>query len=118
MHELSFATEILERVQREARNYPSCRVTRVRLGAGELLCIDNASLAFCLDAISSGSVMEGAKIEIDEIPLEFECDACGRMRAATALDSRCPKCGGLGSFVSGRDLIIEEIELNEPDGET
>ena len=117
MHELSFATEILERVQQEARNFPACKVTRVRLGAGELLCIDNASLTFCLEAIAAGTVMENARIEIAELPLELECARCGRTPVATALDSRCPGCGQAGEFVSGKDLVIEEIEINEPDGE-
>jgi len=117
MHELSFATEILDRVQHEARSFPTSKVTRVRLGAGELLCIDNASLTFCLQAIAAGTVMENARIEIEERPLEFECARCGRKPVATALDPRCPGCGDAGEFVSGKDLVIEEIEFNEPDGE-
>ena len=117
MHELSFAIEILERVQHEAERFPSCRVERVRLGAGELLCIDNASLAFCLEAIAAGTVMDAARIEITEVPLELECARCGRAPVATALDPRCPACGGTGAIVSGRDLVIEEIEIHEPDGE-
>ena len=135
MHELSFATEILDRVQHEARSFQAstvcrghslsngdklltnCKVARVRLGAGELLCIDNASLTFCLEAIAAGTVMENARIEIEVRPLEFECARCGRRPAVTALDQRCPGCGDAGEFVSGKDLVIEEIEFNEPDGE-
>jgi len=117
MHELSFATQILERVEQEARSFPASTVTRVRLSAGEMLSVENASLAFCLEAISAGTVMEGAKIEIIETPLELECARCGRSHIASALEPRCPQCGESGSVVAGTDLIIEEIEFNEPDSE-
>jgi len=117
MHELSFATQILERIEQEARNFPVSTVTRVRLSAGEMLSIENASLAFCLEAISAGTVMEGAKIEIVETPLELECVRCGRSHIASALGPRCPQCGESGSVVAGTDLIIEEIEFSEPDSE-
>jgi hydrogenase nickel incorporation protein HypA/HybF len=117
MHELSFATQILDRVQQEARNFPRSKVTRVRLSAGELLCIENASLTFCLEAIAAGTVMENAEIEIAEVPLELECAQCGRTPVASALEPHCPRCGEIGTLVAGTDLIIEEIEFNEPDSE-
>ena len=117
MHELSFATQILERVEQEARSFPASTVTRVRLSAGEMLSIENASLAFCLEAISAGTVMDGAKVEIVETRLELECARCGRSHITSALEPRCPQCGESGSVVAGTDLIIEEIEFNEPDSE-
>lgn len=87
MHELSFAVEILDRVEREAAKYAGSRVTRVRLRAGRMLNIEPSSLAFCLEAISSETPLAGAEID-------FRQD------------------DGMGT-----DLIIEEIELDAPDCE-
>ena len=49
MHELSFAQQILETVQREAAGFGGVRVTRVKLRADEYLALEPASLRFCLD---------------------------------------------------------------------
>lgn len=68
MHELSFAEQILDTVQREAAAYPDTRIIRIRLRAGELLGIEPASLEFCLKAISAGTVANTAEIEIEPVP--------------------------------------------------
>ena len=112
MHELSFAEQVVESVQREAAKYPGYAVTRVRLRAGELLAIEPASLRFCLEAISVGTVMENAAIEMTESAAALDCSNCGRVPIESLLNPHCPKCGKPGQVV-GADLIIEEIELDD-----
>jgi len=118
MHELSFAQQVLDGVLREAEAYPGCRIVRVRLRAGEMLALEPASLRFCLDAIAVGTAMEGAVIEMEEEPLALDCPQCGRVPAAGRMDPVCPKCGQPGVVAPATDLIIEEIELDEQDGQT
>lgn len=114
MHELGFAAQILESIEREVREYPNCRVTRVRLRAGDLLAIDKASLAFCLEGISAGTVMEGAAIDLRTAQPELECPRCGPVVVEHARAVVCPRCGQSGGKVRGADeLVIEEIELDE-----
>ena len=96
MHELSFATEVLDAVEREAAPYAGCRVVKVRLYAESKLNVDASSLVFCLEAISAGTVMAGAEIEV---------------RQGDGADVAWQGPGGS----SGTDLIIEEIELDAPD---
>ncbi|HQM48366.1 MAG TPA: hydrogenase maturation nickel metallochaperone HypA [Candidatus Hydrogenedentes bacterium] len=94
MHELSFAQQILETVQREAAGFGGVRVTRVKLRADEYLALEPASLRFCLESISQDTIMAGAEIEIEEV-------------AAPA---------GAERPLFGAGLVIEEIELDEQDG--
>ena len=113
MHEMSFAEQILQVVQREAANYPGATVVRVRLRAGELLGLDPASLRFCLEAISVDTVMEGAEIDMDQTGPELDCSECGRVTIESVLDPVCPNCGRLGRLATGTEMVIEEIELDE-----
>ena len=72
MHELSFAQQILESVIREAGNHPNSKVVRIKMRAADALALDPSSLRFCLEAISMGTVAEGAAIEIDETGAETD----------------------------------------------
>jgi len=95
MHELSFAQQILETIQRETAGFDGARVTRVKLRADEYLALEPASLRFCLESISVDTIMDGAAIEIEEVPL--------------------PPGAKRPLFAAG--LVIEEIELDEQDGQ-
>jgi hydrogenase nickel incorporation protein HypA/HybF len=113
MHEMAFAEQILEGVQRAAEPYAGSAVTRVRLRAGERLALEPASLRFCLEAISVGTCMEGAQIELNETGPELECPACGRVEVASVLETTCPHCGQACPPALGTELFIEEIELDD-----
>ena len=113
MHELAFAEQILTSVVDAAAAYPGARIRRVRLSAGKYLGLDRDSLTFCLDAISSGTPLEDAEIELTEVGPEFMCPACGRVPAGEEVLETCPQCGAAGEMSRGTDLFIEEIELDD-----
>ena len=117
MHELAFAEQILTAVAREASQYPDAKVTRIRLSAGKYLGLDRASLTFCLEAISQGTLIEGARIDLVELGPEFECPACGRVALENDTAVTCPKCGAEGAASPGTELFIEEIELDDENGQ-
>lgn len=113
MHEFSFAEQIYERVLSEVDKHPGYRVSRIKLRATEALALEPASLRFCLEAITVGTAMEGAELDMDETGPEIECPNCGRVTVGSLLDPVCPVCGSLGSLSQSTELIIEEIELSE-----
>jgi hydrogenase nickel incorporation protein HypA/HybF len=85
MHELSIAQEIVETVRGHVPLEASGPVRRVRLKLGALNRIVPDSLRFCFEAASRGTVVEGAMLEIHEIPgdeirvVDFELDDRGRV---------------------------------------
>ena len=117
MHELSFATQIVESIQRETSAYPDCRITRIKLRAGTALALDPASLRFSIEAISAGTSLEGARVEMEETGPEIDCPACGRVSLQTPAASVCPACGQPGELVLDSGLTIEEIELDDEDAQ-
>lgn len=91
MHEMSFAESILDGVQRELAGYPGCRVLRVSMRASELLALEPASLRFCLEAVTAGTALEGARFDLREVTVQEDPSL------------------GIGA------LVIEEIELDGPE---
>ena len=118
MHEMSFAVQIFENVAREAGRYPGSRVVRIRLRAGEALAVEPASLRFCLEAISMDTSLEGAAVEVVEEPMHVECPQCGRVPVALGQGPVCPECGSSAPFAQDTALTIEEIELDDEEGQT
>ncbi len=113
MHELSFAENILKVVEKTARAHGGGRVARVSLRVGTMSGVDKGSLRYCLDAIASGTLMAGARIEIVDVAPALECRACGRSPLSVAAAPVCPKCGRPAEVVPATDLYVEEIELND-----
>lgn len=109
MHELSITRNVVAIVAERAG---SARVTRVRLEIGALTAVIPDALRFCFDVCSHGTVLEGATLEIVEIPGRGRCGDCGAETALKALIGRCPACGaGSLRVVAGEELKIKEMEL-------
>ena len=68
MHELSLAENVLQIIEDSARTQNFSRVTVICLELGEHAAVERESLAFCLDAVMRGSMAEGARLEIVDVP--------------------------------------------------
>lgn len=101
MHELSLAAGILRMVEDAAASDYFKRVTTLRLACGALAGVQVQALRFALDAITPGTCLEGAQIDIDEPPGRAWCAHCD---TEVHLDNRidpCPRCGGYPVKVTG-----------------
>lgn len=114
MHELSIAQNILDIVQQYVPASDSRNVKTVRMKVGELSGVVTESLEFCFGAIIMGTHLEGARLDIEQIPLQTECKQCAKLFRVEENNFRCPTCGSDDlSIVSGRELQVTEIELND-----
>ncbi|MDP2808991.1 MAG: hydrogenase maturation nickel metallochaperone HypA [Rhodocyclaceae bacterium] len=68
MHEISLAEEIVQTIEEAARREGFGRVRTVFLEIGRLSCVEPDALAFCFESVALGSVAEGARLEIAELP--------------------------------------------------
>jgi hydrogenase nickel incorporation protein HypA/HybF len=114
MHELSIAQEIISIVQQHVPAGQSQSVKAVRMKIGKMTAILPDSLQFCFDALITGSPMEGAKLEIDSIPLTLRCHECKKESALEGCAFVCPECGSANmQVIAGNELNIIEIELHD-----
>lgn len=114
MHELTIATSLIDLACDHATRNGSVRVTgmHVRLG---VMCGVARSLYFCFAPATRGTLCEGAKLHIEEVPLTIFCDSCDAVRSPISpTNLRCPGCGRPSRKVlSGREMELAHIEIEE-----
>jgi hydrogenase nickel incorporation protein HypA/HybF len=114
MHELSIAQGILDIVQDEAEKNSIERVSAVRLKLGKLTAVEPSSLSFCFELITKGTLAEGAKLEIETVPITGRCNKCGREVTLEDPFGACPDCRGSKiNILTGREFYIYEIENDD-----
>jgi len=108
MHELGIAQEIVSIVADRAEG---ARVKRVILEVGKLTLIVPDALRFCFDLCTNDTVVEGAKLEIREIPGRARCRDCGSEMVFDEPFGLCG-CGGANlEWLAGDELMIKEMEV-------
>ena len=65
MHEMSLAEGILQIVEETARSHQAIRVRSVVLELGALSHVEEQALRFCFDAVTRGTVADGARLDVD-----------------------------------------------------
>jgi len=114
MHEMSLAGGILRVVEQAHEREPFVRVSRLTLQAGVLAGVEIGALRFALDAIAPGTLLEGAAIEIDELPGQAFCMGCGESVPIASRTDDCPCCGSArlqptgGTELKVVDLIVHD----------
>jgi len=110
MHEMSIAEGVLGIVRETARNGGIARVSAVRLEIGALAAVEPAALRFCFDAVTRGSLAEGAALDIDEISGAAWCFGCSDTVPLKARGEPCPRCGKAALTVTaGTEMRVKDI---------
>jgi hydrogenase nickel incorporation protein HypA/HybF len=108
MHELAITESMVAAV---AERVGEARVARVRLQIGQLAGVVPHALRFCFDACTRGTSMEGAALEIDEIPARGRCRRCGTEIAMASFLDECA-CGSIEvELIAGQELRIKHVEV-------
>ena len=88
------------------------RVIRMKVGAFSGVVAE--SLEFCFSAVTAGTVLSEARLEIAAVPFRVRCEQCGQEFENDIGFVVCPQCAGTQTtIVSGRELQVSEIELDD-----
>lgn len=111
MHELSIAQSILEIVLEQSRAHRMERVKSIKLQVGALAAVVPDSLTFCFDLLTRDTIVSGAVLEIETIPVVARCSECNILFEVENHVFLCPQCDRpTPDLVSGRDLSLLSIE--------
>jgi hydrogenase nickel incorporation protein HypA/HybF len=110
MHELSVSSAVVDTVLKHAAGR---RVTLVSLRIGHLRQVVPDSLAFYFELVSRETLCEGARLEQVVVPARLRCAECAREWDPDDAWFRCTSCGGAGEVISGNELEVESIEVEE-----
>ncbi len=115
MHEMGIATEIVRIVTESIpADMDGCKVARVNLKVGKLAAVVPQSLRFCFEIVAKETPVQGARLEIQEIAVVARCNDCDHQWEIGEPVFSCPQCrGGNIEMLSGRELDIDSIELEE-----
>lgn len=114
MHELALAQSILEIGEEEARKRPTAGIRRIRVRLGEFTGVVPEALEFSFQVAKQGTLAENAELEIERVPLQARCPACGGTAWPTMdLCLICPACSVPVEIISGREMQVEYVDLDE-----
>ena len=115
MHELGLMQSVLAAVEESATAAGATRVLEVRICVGEMTEAVVEALEFAFEALSSGTLCEGAKLEASYIKPHSRCRVCGNEYDHDRYHISCPACGSFNvELLAGRDLYIDSIEVELP----
>lgn len=108
MHELGIAQEVVSLASKRAEGG---KVKKVVLEVGKLAAVLPDALHFCFGLCTEGTALEGAELEIREIPGLAQCLECGNELTLEKPFGRC-ECGNTFlKWLSGEELKIKYLEL-------
>lgn len=112
MHEFGIVDGMVRTVQAVAAEQGVRRVTRVSLAIGRLRQIEPATLAFAFEVLSRDTIMAGARLEVEWVPVRLACRPCAdEFAPADGWSGPCPRCGSADVRVAaGKELVLKEIE--------
>ncbi len=112
MHEVSITQEVVATI---AGRFGDSRVTVVRLEIGKLSGVLADAVRFCFDLVAEGTVVEGARLVIEEPPGRVLCRDCAAEYEVDWVVVLCPACGSAHAEVlSGKELRIRSVEVSVP----
>lgn len=116
VHELALMQSLVETVQEEA---PDHRVLNIRLEIGQLAAVIPDALRFCFELCTRDTPLEGATLEVVELPARIACRVCGLQRSVGSmrpvwLGTEICACGAAAfDVIGGEEMRVRQIEIAE-----
>jgi hydrogenase nickel incorporation protein HypA/HybF len=111
LHELSIAESVVQIASRHANGR---RVTKVCLKVGHLRQVVPSALAFSFELVAQDTPVDGATLELEEVPATGLCRECGAESRLESFPLQCGACGGFDlEIIEGEELYVESLELEE-----
>jgi hydrogenase nickel incorporation protein HypA/HybF len=113
MHELSIACELVRVVKDSLTPEQLARVRRVNMRIGEATAVQQECLMFALEAVTKGTELENAQMNVERVKPLFRCAKCeAEFESQNWFLSKCPECGASGcSMLRGDELLVSSVDL-------
>lgn len=116
MHELSIAMNLVELAAASAQQAGAERVVAVHLRLGTMAGVVREALEFCFPLAAEGTLLAGAQLVIEPVPLIIACTTCGRDVQPDPGSFCCPFCGTPSATIrQGRELQLVSLEIPDPE---
>ena len=115
MHELSIACDLVEIAEAAAWKAGAERVAVVYLKLGVFAGVVKEALLFGYDTAVKGTLLEGSRLEIEDVPLVIFCLVCNHESLLHSIQCfECPICGHpVTEIRQGKELELTSMEIIE-----
>ena len=117
MHELSIALSMIDMATEEAQRRGGVQVNALHIRLGPLSGVVKDALLFSYEVATSGTLLKGSRLIIEDVPVVIFCSACQAEQELESIQRFCcPVCGTVSSeVVRGKELefVAMEIEASE-----
>ncbi len=111
MHELSIAESVIRIAGGQANGR---RVTKIHMKVGHLRQVVPSALAFSFGLVAEGTPLEGAELEMEEVPATGVCSGCAAESRFESFPLQCRACEGFDvEITGGQELLVEYLEMEE-----
>ena len=125
MHELSMADAMVKTVLDVAEKNDATEIIEVTIEVGKLTMLNPEQLKFLIDVLVENTLLEGAEVNIVELPVELKCNLCEYAGLADMDDSdhylaivKCPECGERNvEITAGRECNVKNIKIEKDEGD-
>jgi hydrogenase nickel incorporation protein HypA/HybF len=112
VHEYGITQSILEAALDHATAAGANRITQLNLVLSAASHITEDSVEMYFEAISKGSMAEGAVLVFEREPADFRCWSCGHEFQTDTQSPVCPLCGGAAQALPVQgELYLESIDV-------
>lgn len=113
MHEMSICESIVSVIEQQAIAQSFKKVNMVRLEIGPLAGVELEALRFSFDVVTRGSVADGSRLEVIELPVNGWCMQCAKSVDVKERFDPCPECDSYQVQITGGDeLRIKDMEVD------
>ena len=125
MHELSMADAMVKTVLDVAEKNDAIEIIEVTIEIGKLTMLNPEQIRFLLEVLVENTLLEGAEVNIVELPVELKCNLCEYTGLADMDDSdhylaivKCPECGERNvEITAGRECNVKNIKIEKDEGD-
>jgi hydrogenase nickel incorporation protein HypA/HybF len=114
MHEYSIVQALMDQVIAHAAARGAASVHRLSVRLGELSGVDAGLLDTAWRTCRVRTMCEGASLEIEKVPAEWACGACGALVPRGGVLT-CARCGSPARLRQGDEIVLARIEMEVGD---
>ena len=112
MHELAICQALMSQIENIAAERNASSVVSIVVGMGPLSGVEAQLLEHAYPVASAGTLAEGAKLVIQNLPVRVRCSQCGQESEVLPNKLLCKECGDWRTtLISGDELMLMSVEL-------
>ncbi len=113
MHEVSIMEETLDIAIDQTKNQGAKQIYHLKMRIGAVSGVVPEALTFAFDVVADNTIAQGAKLEIEIVPVQCYCSHCQQnFYPSDLVVYECPQCGQFSyKIITGKEIELTSLEV-------